>query len=254
MMTFPPTVLMVLTIVSLCSVVRIPMVIVIPHFTSAFETRNIVVTNGNTHFGRCISDGGDRSKPIATRTHSYLGYPWYYHHNPNGFPLRSSTTVTTTTLHEGIVIRDWKEGDGTQILNLLRRSLGDDNTNGFDPEDPLLTDCGDEELLRVSYDKEDGGRMMVATTTSTTTTTPEIPFDKEGTIVGTVGLVVGTTVAYLSSGASVSSAVTTGAMRRVCAVRSPHRNLYCEINPTNIHLVLNIRIYTGPLRNFEFLS
>ena len=222
------------------------MVIVIPHFTSAFETRNIVVTNGNTHFGRCISDGGDRSKPIATRTHSYLGYPWYYHHNPNGFPLRSSTTVTTTTLHEGIVIRDWKEGDGTQILNLLHQSLGDDNTNGFDPEDPLLTDCGDEELLRVSYDKEDGGCMMVATTTSTTTTTPEIPFDKEGTIVGTVGLVVGTTVAYLSYGASVSSAVTTGAMRRVCTVRSPHRNLYCEINLTNIYLVLNIRIYTGP--------
>ena len=77
--------------------------------------------------------------------------------------------------------------------------------DGFDPEGMLDVDCGSTQALHESYNPEDGGCFLVATTT-----------EKENTsILGTAGLIVGTQIQYLKSGASISSGTVTGAIRRV---------------------------------------
>lgn len=109
-------------------------------------------------------------------------------------------SMCATVLY-GVRIRDWKEGDGKHIMDLLRSV-----ESGFNPEGPLEIDCGSEDSIQESY-SEDGACMLVATTD-----------DKSDRIFGTAALIVGTPVTYLRSGASLSSPGTTGAVRRVCAV------------------------------------
>lgn len=104
----------------------------------------------------------------------------------------------------GVQIRDWKEGDGRFIMDLLLSV----ESGRFNPEGPLEVDCGSEESIKESY-SEDGGCMLIAETDS----------KLSGGIVGTAALIVGTPVTYLKSGASLSSPKPTGAIRRVvCSV------------------------------------
>jgi len=103
-----------------------------------------------------------------------------------------------TDMRERIQIRDWKEGDGEHIINILSSV-----DSGFNAEGPLNVDCVNEDLIKESY-SEDGACMLVATT------------DGESDIVGTAALIVGEPVAYLKDGASMSSSSKVGAIRRVC--------------------------------------
>jgi hypothetical protein len=115
-----------------------------------------------------------------------------------------------TNNNNNIVVRDWKYGDEAGIRSLLSSSA-----SKFDPEGPLDIDCGGPQALQESYDLDDGGCFLVATTTTTTTTTDKHS-DSE-TILGTAGLIVGTQIQYLQSGASIAAPPkVTGAIRRVC--------------------------------------
>jgi hypothetical protein len=110
-----------------------------------------------------------------------------------------------TNNNNNIVVRDWKDGDEAGIRRLLS------SAGSFDPEGPLDIDCGGPQALRESYDPDDGGCFLVATTTTFT--------DQNGSesILGTAGLIVGTQIQYLKSGASmVTPQKVTGAVRRVC--------------------------------------
>lgn len=102
-----------------------------------------------------------------------------------------------------VVVREWRDGDEDGIARVLR-SRSSSAAAAFDPEGPLAADCVDGDALRRSYDPADGGCFLVAVDES------------NGVVVGTAGLIVGTQVSYLKSGASVSRASMTGALRRVC--------------------------------------
>lgn len=104
-------------------------------------------------------------------------------------------------------MRDWGTGEGTTILKFL---LGAED-GSFNPEGSLELDCKTESLLKESYDPEDGGCFVVA--------------EKDNTIVGVAGLIVGTPVEYKSSGSSMSYAQTTAAIRRCCAMTSSASDL-----------------------------
>ena len=92
-------------------------------------------------------------------------------------------------------IRDYQEGDANAIQQLL-------DTSSFDPEGPLNADCGSHASIRESYLED--GCFLVATD------------EDDDRIVGTAGLMVGTIVSNLASGASVFSPnIVTGAVRRV---------------------------------------
>lgn len=111
---------------------------------------------------------------------------------------------------EGVVqIRDWERGDGGAILNLLMMATEEDGSS-FNPEGPLNLDCTDESLLNESYNTEDGGCFLVAVYDDGDFT--------NNMIVGTAGLILGTQVQYLKSGASLSSPeIITAAVRRCCS-------------------------------------
>jgi len=127
-------------------------------------------------------------------------------------------SLSPTRLSAGLEIRDWEGGDGTIIMDLLQSV-----ESGFNPEGPLETDCGSELLIRESY-SEDGACMLIAKKKADGNGDD---YDKDTSgagIVGTAALIVGTPVTYLKSGASMSTPVTTGAIRRVCAVGNDNDN------------------------------
>lgn len=98
----------------------------------------------------------------------------------------------------GFRIREWQEADMSQIKLLLEDSAPSD----FDPEGPLDVDCGSVAAIQESYD---GGCFLVA-------------MDNDSNVLGTAALIVGTQIACLKSGASMSTPAITGAVRRVCTV------------------------------------
>jgi len=108
-----------------------------------------------------------------------------------------------TFLHHqaGVFIRDFEAGDGAAVLDLLQ-----DNESGFDPEGPIHIDCGSDAALEESY-CQDGGCFLVAVKDD----------NNNNEIVGTVGLVVGTSITYLKTGDSILTGAITGAVRRVCS-------------------------------------
>lgn len=112
---------------------------------------------------------------------------------------------------ENIEIRNWEDGEGKDILNLLQSVGCEFNESGFNPEGKLEMDCITEELLRESYPSDDDNPscMLVAKKQNS-----------EDTIVGTAGLVVGTPITYFKSGSSISSSKISGAIRRVCCDES----------------------------------
>lgn len=96
-----------------------------------------------------------------------------------------------------MTIRDYQTGDADAIQQLLE-------TSAFDPEGPLAVDCGSDSAIRESYLAGDGVFLVAV--------------DDDGAnqvVVGTAGLVIGTAVAYQSSGSSMSTPTITGAVRRV---------------------------------------
>uniref|UniRef100_A0A7S1YU63 Uncharacterized protein n=2 Tax=Ditylum brightwellii TaxID=49249 RepID=A0A7S1YU63_9STRA len=120
--------------------------------------------------------------------------------------LRTAAGAAAADEAQVVEIRDWVPGEGEVILDLLRTAQGDGKFT-FNPEGSLSLDCANEDLLKESYDPEDGGSFVVA----------EAELDDDTTtIVGVAGLIVGTPVEYQASGASVSSAETTAAIRRCC--------------------------------------
>jgi len=104
--------------------------------------------------------------------------------------------------HRSAKIRDYQEGDAPKIYELLVDTSGD----LFDPEGPLDVDCYSDASIQESYyqDKGDGCFLVVL---------------ENDEIVGCGGLIIGTSIQYLKSGASVSSNTVTGALRRVCCTQ-----------------------------------
>lgn len=168
------------------------LIILLPYSTSeAFASRNVLARL------RCNSNIATKQRSSITRQRSA---PKFINNNPHLRYVHPSM-CTSSRLSEGVRIRDWNEGDGKYIMDLLLSV-----ESGFNPEGPLDIDCGSEDSIKESYG-EDGACMLVATTDG-----------KQDRIVGTAALIVGTSVAYLKSGASLSSPGATGAIRRVCAV------------------------------------
>jgi hypothetical protein len=109
-------------------------------------------------------------------------------------------------------IRDWISGDEMDLQALLQSAL---RLGEFDPEGPLDIDVGSRQAIQESYNRKEGGCMLVATTT-TTNDDDDDSSSKPCRIIGTAGLILGTQITYLPSGASVSTPQTvTGAIRRV---------------------------------------
>ena len=158
------------------------------------------------------------------------------------FPRRHNNLLLDAATTSAITIRDWEDGEGKEIFTFLQNSaaaasVDDDSSSDdltfYDPEGPLEHDCGTENRLKESYNKEDGGCLLVAVMATPTkptkdgggrvdysvdsassggsTTTSRSPY-----IVGTAALITGTSISYLKSGASISSPeIITGAIRRV---------------------------------------
>lgn len=174
-------------------------IIVISSTSEAFATSKNVLGSTHRYHSNIIL------KQRSSITKRRLNQNFINSNNPHLRPVHPSILCTSTTrLCEGVRIRDWKEGDGKHIIDLLISA-----ESSFNPEGPLEIDCGSEESINESY-SEDGACMLVATTT-----TDDGKSDK---IIGTAALIVGTSVTYLKSGASLSSSTITGAIRRVCAV------------------------------------
>jgi hypothetical protein len=93
----------------------------------------------------------------------------------------------------GVEVREWTSGDVAAIRNLL-------TSDDFDPEGDVSIDCSTPGALKAAYDPEESCFFLVATAA--------------GSVVGTAALAAGTQVTTLSSGASVSRAGATGALRR----------------------------------------
>jgi hypothetical protein len=137
---------------------------------------------------------------------------------------RPATTTTTTTPR--IEIRDWKQGDGKAIYDLLA-STAEEQYGSFNPEGGLELDCQTESLLSESYDVEDGGCFLVAELIleeeeeeKGDEESQDYSSSEQLPLVGTAGLIVGTQIQYQTSGSSVSSPAMTAAVRR-CVVRLP---------------------------------
>jgi hypothetical protein len=126
-----------------------------------------------------------------------------------------------------VSIRDFQTGDAHAIQRLLLL----DSTSAaatsalllFDPEGPLSVDCGSDATIQESY-LEDDGCFLVAISNSVVDDDDDDDDDNNNKnaamIVGTAGLVIGTAISYLPSGASLSTPTVTGAVRRVCG-KSP---------------------------------
>ena len=147
---------------------------------------------------------------------------------------RHSTALAGETFR----VRDWsgEDGEAGEALRLLVRAEasaggggdGGDGGSGsgggggssggrrrFDPEGPLEVDVGSAARIAEAYDPSDGGCLLVAEAAG--------GGGGDGSaslLVGTVGLVLGTQVEYLRSGASVSAPPSriTGALRRTCCL------------------------------------
>lgn len=100
-----------------------------------------------------------------------------------------------------VKLREWEEGD--DIYSFLADTVPP-VPGGFDPEGPLETDCISSRQLQESYPTDDDCCFLCA-----------IDDSSSRRIVGTAGLIVGTQVAYMKSGSSLASYVTTGAIRRL---------------------------------------
>lgn len=147
-----------------------------------------------------------------------------YHHHwifPSSQPNHNNHHVppleAVPPLDEEIRVREWREGEGDDILDLLLLTLRKSNNSDafaddavFEPEGSLDSDCGTESLLKESYNEEDGGCFLVAELVGSSTTTTRKK------LVGTAGLIVGTPVQYYASGASQSAPDITAALRRCC--------------------------------------
>ena len=113
-----------------------------------------------------------------------------------------------STVLRAVKVRDWQPQDLPEILALLQTTSDD----SFDPEGPISLDCADQHSIEESYGED--GCFLVAVS-------------DDDSIVGTAGLVVGTSVQYMKSGASMSSPTITGAIRRVCCNESDNHES-CE--------------------------
>mmetsp|Transcript_5479 Transcript_5479/g.6403 ORF Transcript_5479/g.6403 Transcript_5479/m.6403 type:complete len:386 (-) Transcript_5479:7-1164(-) len=173
-------------------------IIVISSTSEAFATGNVAGCTHRYHSNIIIKQRSPIKKRRSNQNFINSNNPHLRHVHP------SILCTSTTRLCEGVRIRDWKEGDGKYIMDLLLSA-----ESSFNPEGPLEIDCGSEESIKESY-SEDGACMLVATTTTDD--------GKSDRIIGTAALIVGTSVTYLKSGASLSSGTITGAIRRVCAV------------------------------------
>jgi len=120
-----------------------------------------------------------------------------YTHRKGGTPHSHFQTKLS------VKIREWREDDVKEIQSLLSDSV----QSAFDPEGPLEVDCGSAAAIQESYNG-DGGCFLVATNDT-----------NDSEILGTAALIVGTQIAYLKSGASISTAAIIGAVRRVCTVK-----------------------------------
>ena len=147
---------------------------------------------------------------------------------------RHSTALAGETFR----VRDWsgEDGEAGEALRLLVRAAasaggggdgGDGGSGGgssggssggrrrFDPEGPLEADVGSAARIAEAYDPSDGGCLLVAEAAGAGGGD-----GMTSLLVGTVGLVLGTQVEYLRSGASVSAPRSriTGALRRACCL------------------------------------
>ena len=140
---------------------------------------------------------------------------------------RHSTALAGETFR----VRDWsgEDGEAGEALRLLVRAAasagggGDGGSGGgssggrrrFDPEGPLEVDVGSAARIAEAYDPSDGGCLLVAEAAGAGGGD-----GMTSLLVGTVGLVLGTQVEYLRSGASVSAPRSriTGALRRACCL------------------------------------
>lgn len=139
---------------------------------------------------------------------------------------RHSTALAGETFR----VRDWsgEDGEAGEALRLLVRAEasaggggdgGDGGSSGgrrrFDPEGPLEVDVGSAARIAEAYDPSDGGCLLIAEAAGAGGGDGSASL-----LVGTVGLVLGTQVEYLRSGASVSAPPSriTGALRRACCL------------------------------------
>ena len=140
---------------------------------------------------------------------------------------RHSTALAGETFR----VRDWsgEDGEAGEALRLLVRAAasagggGDGGSGGgssggrrrFDPEGPLEVDVGSAARIAEAYDPSDGGCLLIAEAAGAGGGDGSASL-----LVGTVGLVLGTQVEYLRSGASVSAPRSriTGALRRACCL------------------------------------
>lgn len=113
---------------------------------------------------------------------------------PSHYPLIRQALLT---------VRDFQVNDYENVYRLL---LDETLFPDMDPEGPLTDDCGSAALVLKSYDI-----FMVAEKE-----------DAKGraSMVGCGGVVVGTSIAYMESGGSVSSEKVTGALRRIVGADS----------------------------------
>jgi hypothetical protein len=127
--------------------------------------------------------------------------------SPNPFHSTIKQTRDENENYPNFQIRDWIAGDEEELRTLLQSAL---RLGEFDPEGPLDIDVGRRQAIQESYNRKDGGCMIVATTTN------DDDSYSNRRIIGTAGLILGTQITYLPSGASVSTPQTvTGAIRRV---------------------------------------
>lgn len=113
-------------------------------------------------------------------------------------------------------IRDFRLNDDEtkKIYDLLLRREQNERevtTDFFDPEGSLDLDVSNKWTLGEAYSKDDGGCFLVAVERDSND-------DENFRIVGTLGMISGTQVAYQTSGSSFSEPDITAALRRVCAM------------------------------------
>jgi hypothetical protein len=123
-----------------------------------------------------------------------------------GVLSRRCRYYSATLRYAAVTIREYQPGDAPAIQQCLRLLIETTKSSlTFDPEGPLTVDCVSDDSIQESYMAD--GVFLVAI--------------QDGEIVGTAGVVIGTTVVYQSNGASRSTpAMTTGAVRRVCGSSS----------------------------------
>jgi hypothetical protein len=114
--------------------------------------------------------------------------------------------LSSSARYAAVTIRTYQHGDAPAIQRCLFL-LETSSPLMFDPEGPITIDCSDDDSIQESY-MEDGVFLVAI---------QDGEGDGNKEIVGTAGVVIGTTVVYQSDGASRSTpATTTGAVRRVC--------------------------------------